>query len=41
MNHDPFATIDHATLKELVANSPKAELHVHIAGSLVPELIFA
>ena len=41
MNHDPFATIDHATLKELVANSPKAELHVHIEGTLEPELIFA
>lgn len=41
MNHDPFATIDRANLKELVANSPKAELHVHIEGTLEPELIFA
>ena len=40
MNHDPFATIDHATLAELVANSPKAELHVHIEGTLEPELLF-
>lgn len=41
MNHDPFATIDRANLKELVANSPKTELHVHIEGTLEPELIFA
>ena len=41
MNHDPFATIDRANLKELVANSPKAELHVHIEGTLEPALIFA
>lgn len=41
MNHDPFATIDRATLELLVANSPKSELHVHIEGTLEPELIFA
>jgi adenosine deaminase len=30
-----------STLRTLVQNMPKAELHIHIEGSLEPELIFA
>ncbi len=32
--------MDHAQRKQLVANLPKAELHIHIEGSLEPELMF-
>ncbi|MDI9682364.1 hypothetical protein QM334_36845, partial [Burkholderia cenocepacia] len=29
------------TFKDKIARAPKAELHIHIEGSLEPELIFA
>ena len=29
------------TLRNIVQKMPKAELHIHIEGSLEPELIFA
>ena len=35
-----FDRIPAARLPELVATAPKAELHIHIEGSLEPELIF-
>ena len=44
MNHSSFAQfagVDRAALQRLVATSPKAELHLHIEGTLEPELIFA
>jgi len=38
--HTFAETISRARLPELLARMPKAELHIHIEGSLEPELIF-
>lgn len=43
-NHDrllPEGEIMNDTLRDLLQKMPKAELHIHIEGSLEPELIFA
>ena len=37
----PVFTLSHDQLPALVQTMPKAELHIHIEGSLEPELIFA